>query len=59
MNPIDNLIERKFANLQTSTARRAARWAPDGRGRRRVTLTVRELAPLAHLAAGQVGLLAR
>jgi cyclopropane-fatty-acyl-phospholipid synthase len=58
MNPIDNLIGRKFANLETG----AAVVLPGGRrlgaNGARVTLTLRELAPLAHLAAGQVGLLA-
>jgi len=58
MNPIDNLIERKFANLQTA----AAVVLPGGRrlgaADARVTLVLRELAPLAHLVAGQVGHLA-
>jgi cyclopropane-fatty-acyl-phospholipid synthase len=58
MNPIENLIERKVANLQTS----AAVVLPGGRrlgaSDAQVTLRLRELLPLAHLAAGQVGLLA-
>jgi cyclopropane-fatty-acyl-phospholipid synthase len=58
MNPIDNLIERKFANLQTSTAVVLPGGRRLGAGDADVTLTVHELAPLAHLAAGQVGLLA-
>ncbi|MFI4930180.1 MAG: class I SAM-dependent methyltransferase [Burkholderiales bacterium] len=58
MNPIDNLIERKFANLQTSTAVVLPGGRRLGAADAEVTLTVRELAPLAHLAAGQVGLLA-
>jgi cyclopropane-fatty-acyl-phospholipid synthase len=58
MNPIDNLIERKFANLQTSTAVVLPGGRRLGAADADVTLTVRELAPLAHLAAGQVGLLA-
>jgi cyclopropane-fatty-acyl-phospholipid synthase len=58
MNPIDNLIERKFASLQTSTAVVLPGGRRLGANDADVTLTVRELAPLAHLAAGQVGLLA-
>ncbi len=58
MNPIDNLIERKFANLQTSTAVVLPGGRRLGAADAEVTLTVRELAALAHLAAGQVGLLA-
>jgi cyclopropane-fatty-acyl-phospholipid synthase len=58
MNPIDNLIERKFANLQTSTAVVLPGGRRLGAADAEVTLTVRELGPLAHLAAGQVGLLA-
>src|SRR5262245_20904178 len=58
MNPLENLIERKFANLQTG----AAVVLPGGRrlgaADAAVTLTLKELSPLAHLAAGQVGLLA-
>lgn len=58
MNPIDNLIERKFANLQTG----AAVVLPGGRrlgaADAQVTLLLHELTPLAHLAAGQVGRLA-
>ena len=58
MNPIDNLIERKFASLQTSTAVVLPGGRRLGASDADVTLTVHELAPLAHLAAGQVGLLA-
>jgi len=58
MNPIDNLIERKFANLQTSTAVVLPGGRRLGAADAEVTLTARELGPLAHLAAGQVGLLA-
>jgi cyclopropane-fatty-acyl-phospholipid synthase len=58
MNPIDTLIERKFANLQTSTAVVLPGGRRLGAADAEVTLTVRELGPLAHLAAGQVGLLA-
>jgi cyclopropane-fatty-acyl-phospholipid synthase len=58
MNPIDNLIERKFANLQTSTAVVLPGGRRLGAADAEVTLTVRELGPLAHMAAGQVGLLA-
>ncbi|HSW27277.1 MAG TPA: class I SAM-dependent methyltransferase [Burkholderiaceae bacterium] len=58
MNPIDNLIERKFANLQTSTAVVLPGGRRLGAADAEVTLTVLELGPLAHLAAGQVGLLA-
>jgi cyclopropane-fatty-acyl-phospholipid synthase len=58
MNPIENLIERKVANLQTA----AAVVLPGGRrlgaADAQVTLKLRQLVPLAHLAAGQVGLLA-
>ena len=58
MNPIENLIERKFSNLQTG----AAVVLPGGRrvGASDASVTVRlhELTPLAHLAAGQVGKLA-
>lgn len=58
MNPIESLIERKFANLQTG----AAVLLPGGRrlgaADARVTVKLRELSPLAHLAAGQVGRLA-
>src|SRR5262245_9298296 len=58
MNPLENLIERKFANLQTG----AAVVLPGGRrlgaADAAVALTLKELSPLAHLAAGQVGLLA-
>jgi len=57
MNPLENLIERKVASLAS-----AAVVLPGGRrlgpGEASVTLTLRELPPLAHLAAGQVGLLA-
>ena len=58
MNPIENLIERKFSNLQTG----AAVVLPGGRRvgalDASVTLRLHELSPLAHLAAGQVGRLA-
>jgi len=58
MNPIENLIERKVASLPTA----AAVVLPGGRrlgaADARVTMTLRELSPLAHLAAGQVGRLA-
>ena len=58
MNPIESLIERKFANLQTG----AAVLLPGGRrlgaADAHVTVKLRELSPLAHLAAGQVGRLA-
>jgi cyclopropane-fatty-acyl-phospholipid synthase len=58
MNPIESLIERKFANLQTD----AAVVLPGGRrlgaADADVTVKLRELSPLAHLAAGQVGRLA-
>jgi cyclopropane-fatty-acyl-phospholipid synthase len=58
MNPIESLIERKFSNLQAG----AAVVLPGGRrlgaGDARVTLRLNEYAPLAHLAAGQVGRLA-
>ena len=58
MNPIEHLIERKFSNLQTG----AAVVLPGGRrlgaADASVTLTLKELSPLAHLVAGQVGLLA-
>jgi cyclopropane-fatty-acyl-phospholipid synthase len=58
MSPIESLIERKFASLQTG----AAVVLPGGRrlgpADARVALTLNELAPLAHLAAGQVGRLA-
>jgi cyclopropane-fatty-acyl-phospholipid synthase len=58
MNPIEHLIERKFASLDT----RAALELPGGRrigsAGARVVLQLSELSPLAHLAAGQVGRLA-
>src|SRR5512138_2223068 len=58
MNPLENLIERKFASLQTG----ASVVLPGGRrlgiADARVTIRLRDFAPLAHLAAGQVGLLA-
>jgi len=58
MNPIENLIERKFSNLETG----AAVVLPGGRrlgaSDASVTLKLHELSPLAHLAAGQVGKLA-
>ncbi|HTP71942.1 MAG TPA: class I SAM-dependent methyltransferase [Burkholderiaceae bacterium] len=58
MNPFENLIERKVAGLSTA----AAVVLPGGRrlgpSDASVTLTLRALAPLAHLAAGQVGRLA-
>src|SRR3982751_2834457 len=58
MNPLENLIERKVAGLQTG----ASVVLPGGRrlgpSDARVTIRLRDLAPLAHLATGQVGLLA-
>jgi cyclopropane-fatty-acyl-phospholipid synthase len=58
MNPFESLIERKFASLQTE----AAVVLPGGRrvgpAGAQVTITLRDLSPLAHLAAGQVGRLA-
>ena len=58
MNPIETLIERKVASLPTA----AAVVLPGGRrlgaADASVTLTLRELSPLVHLAAGQVGRLA-
>jgi cyclopropane-fatty-acyl-phospholipid synthase len=58
MNPLESLIERKFARLQTE----AAVVLPGGRrvgpADARVTISLRELSPLTHLASGQVGLLA-
>jgi len=58
MNPFESLIERKVASLSTA----AAVVLPGGRrlgpGDAGVTLTLRELSPLAHLAMGQVGRLA-
>jgi cyclopropane-fatty-acyl-phospholipid synthase len=58
MNPLENLIERKVASLQTG----ASVVLPGGRrlgpADSRVTIRLRDLTPLAHLAAGQVGLLA-
>ncbi len=57
MNPLESLIERKVASLAG-----AAVVLPGGRrigpAQASVTLTLRELPPLAHMAAGQVGLLA-
>ena len=58
MNPIDNLIERKFASLQTSTAVVLPGGRRLGAADAEVTLIMHELGPLAHLAAGQVGELA-
>src|SRR5512143_3162059 len=58
MNPIENLIERKFASLPTAVAVVLPGGRRLGAADARVTMTLRELMPLAHLAAGQVGRLA-
>src|SRR6185295_823568 len=58
MNPIENLIERKFSNLQTDAAVVLPGGRRVGAADADVTLKLRELSPLAHLAAGQVGRLA-
>jgi cyclopropane-fatty-acyl-phospholipid synthase len=58
MNPIESLIERKFSSLQTEAAVVLPGGRRIGAADAQVTITLRELAPLAHVAAGQVGRLA-
>jgi len=55
MSPIESLIERKFATLQTETAVVLPGGRRLGAADAHVTLRLQELAPLAHLAAGQIG----
>jgi cyclopropane-fatty-acyl-phospholipid synthase len=55
MNPLESVVERKLSGLQPALAVRMPggnRLGPAGAA---VELTLRELGPLAHIAAGQVG----
>lgn len=58
MNPIEYLIERKFASLQTGTAVELPGGRRIGSADPLVVLALTELSPLAHLVTGQVGRLA-
>ncbi len=58
MNPIEILVERKFANLQASAQVELPGGRRIGSADARVLLRLTEYSPLAHLAAGQVGRLA-
>ena len=58
MNALESLIERKFAGLQTQAQVELPGGRRIGSADARVVLRLRELAPLAHMAAGQVGRLA-
>jgi cyclopropane-fatty-acyl-phospholipid synthase len=58
MNPIELLIERKFAGLDTAAALELPGGRRIGSAGAQVVLQLSELSPLAHLAAGQVGRLA-
>ncbi len=58
MNPIEILVERKFANLQASAQVELPGGRRIGSADAPVLLRLTEYSPLAHLAAGQVGRLA-
>ncbi|MBE7419934.1 MAG: class I SAM-dependent methyltransferase [Ideonella sp.] len=55
MSPLESLIERKFATLQTEVAVVLPGGRRLGAADAHVTLRLQELSPLAHLAAGQIG----
>ncbi|MFO1218201.1 MAG: class I SAM-dependent methyltransferase [Burkholderiaceae bacterium] len=58
MNALESLIERKFASLQAQAQVELPGGRRIGSADAPVTLRLKELSPLAHLAAGQVGRLA-
>ena len=55
MNPLESLIERKVAHLQTQLMVELPGGRRIGSADARVVLKLKELSPLAHLAAGHVG----
>lgn len=59
MSSVDAVLERKLANLQTPLAVVLPGGRRIGSASARVTLTLKDLAPLMHIAAGQVGRVAR
>ena len=59
MNPLHALLERKLASLDTPTAVVLPGGQRFGAAAARVTLRLNEAAPLAHIAAGEVGRVAQ
>jgi len=59
MNPIHALLERKLAGLDTSMAVVLPGGQRFGAAQAHVTLTLRDLASLAHIASGEVGRVAQ
>jgi cyclopropane-fatty-acyl-phospholipid synthase len=55
MNPIEYLVERKFASFQISTAIELPGGRRIGPAQAQVVLKLAELSPLLHLATGQIG----
>ncbi len=59
MNPLHTLLERKLATLTTSLAVVLPGGKHVGPADAKVTITLHELAPLAHIATGEVGRVAQ